>query len=181
MWDEKQFFEDFNKESDNIKPSDEFVNRLKGLDNKTAIISIRRKKIAAVAACIVLLLTVGAGAFAISRIGANKPDNNDPVTLPIHLGQDETTMAKEITMDYIVELIDDKDISVVDSEKNELTENERKELLETLKKAVPADSISGVIGEGTQYVIKSDKDITISVYFGEYVLINGEDMYEVGE
>ena len=44
MWDEKQFFEDFNKESDNIKPSDEFVNRLKGLDNKTAIISIRRKK-----------------------------------------------------------------------------------------------------------------------------------------
>lgn len=181
MWDEKQFFEDFNKEVDNIKPDDEFVNRLKNLDDKKTIINIKRKKITAVAACILLLFAVGIGAFAISRIGSDKPDNNEPVSLPVHLGQDETTATKEITMDYIVELIDNKDISVVDNDKNEITENERKELIEMLEKAVPADSISGVIGDETAYVIKGEKDIALSVYFGEYVLVNGEDMYEIGE
>ena len=181
MWDEKQFFEDFNKEVDNVTPDDKFVNRLKNLDDKKTIINIKRKKITALAACIILLFAVGIGAFAISRINIDKPNNNEQITLPIHLGQDETTAPKEITMDYIVELVNDKDISVVDIDGNNISENERTELVELLENAVPADSISGVIGEGTQYTIKGDKDITLSVYFEEYVLVNGEDMYVVGE
>ena len=181
MWDEKQFFEDFNKEVDNVTPDDKFVNRLKNLDDKKTIINIKRKKITALAACIILLFAVGIGAFAISRINIDKPSNNEQVTLPIHLGQDETTAPKEITMDYIVELVNDKDISVVDIDGNNISENERTELVELLENAVPADSVSGVIGEGCQYTIKASKDIVVSVYFEEYVLVNGKDMYVVGE
>ena len=181
MWDEKQFFEDFNKEVDNVTPDDEFVNRLKNLDDKKTIINIKRKKITAIAACIILLFAIGIGAFAISRINIDKPNNNEQTTLPIHLGQDETTAIKEITIDYIVELINDKDISVVDSDGKEISKNERAELVELLESVIPADSVAGVIGEGCQYTIKADKDIVVSVYFEEYVLVNGEDMYVVGE
>lgn len=181
MWDEKQFFEDFNKEVDTVNPDDEFVNRLKKLDDKKTIINIKRKKLTAVAACILILFTVGIGAFAISRINIDKPNNNEQITLPIHLGQDETTAPKEITMDYIVELLNDKDILVVDSDGKEISKNERAELVELLENAVPADSVTGIIGEGMQYIIKDDKDITVSIYFGEYVLVNEEDMYVVGK
>ena len=183
MWDEKQFFEDFNKEVDNVTPDDKFVNRLKNLDDKKTIINIKRKKITALAACIILLFAVGIGAFAISRINADKPNSDGqptvPITLPAHLGQDETTAIAEINIEYIVELINDKNIVIIDNNENEITENNRAALIEIIEKAVPADSVSGIIGENTQYTIKAQEDITISIYFDEYVLVNGEDMYVV--
>ena len=43
MWDEKQFFNDFIKESDEVQPSAEFVNKMKNLSEQSLQIDEKRK------------------------------------------------------------------------------------------------------------------------------------------
>lgn len=181
MWDEKQFFEDFAKESDNIKPSDEFVDRLKKLDKKPSGKIRVIYRVAAVAASVVLLVAAGIGIFVISRPDNQKP-GKEPVTVPIHLGNDETTTTDEnleINQSTLVSLIEDKDVIIVDGDNKSITSSEREELGRMLLNAASTDTISGLIGENREYVIKADKDIVIKIYFDEYILVNGKHMYKV--
>lgn len=187
MWDEKQFFEDFAKESDKIKPSKEFVADLKNLDSENKIIELKRRKsikrvlrYASVAAAIVVLITVGICIYAINRTDDSKSGEGAKVTLPIHAGQDETTADNndfEAGLSSVLEFIGDEDVQIVDGNGNTISSEIRSDLKNMLEKAVVTDSITGLFGENTKYIIKAKEDITIRIYFEEYILINGSDMY----
>lgn len=191
MWDEKQFFEDFAKESDKIKPSDEFVADLKRMNNEADIIELKRKKntrtvfrTASIAAAIAVLLAAGIGIYAIIRPAGDNPDDGEQIKIPIHAGKDTPTTGEAdnseespVGTDAILELIEKDDVLIVDGEGNSISQGERSDLKSMFEHAVETDTISGLFGENTEYIIKAEKDITIRIYFDEYILVNGSDMY----
>lgn len=185
MWDEKQFFEDFVKESDKISPDEEFVAGLKKLDSEEKLAEIRRKnssriilKCASVAAAIVICAVAGILIYRLNRPDGNK--GGEKVTLPVHAGQESTTASNEeesLSSESICKLVMDDDIEIIDGDGNAISSDTRKELEAMLEKAVVTDSITGLFGENTKYIIKGEEEITIQIYFGQYILINGRDMY----
>lgn len=187
MWDEKQFFEDFAKESDKIRPSEEFVADLKNLDNEKKIIELKRRKntgiafrYAAIAAAIVVMITVGICIYPIKRTDGNASDGGGQITLPIQAGQENTGADNndfDVSLKSILEYIGDEGIQIVDGDGNIISDKTRSDLEEMIENAIATDSITGLFGENKEYIIKAEEDITIRIYFDEYILINGSDMY----
>ncbi len=189
MWDEKQFFEDFAKESDRVKPDREFVEDLKKLNSESTIIELKRKKntrtvfrLASIAAAVVVMLAVGIGVYTISSHDSDKPDDGEKITVPIHAGQEQTTAdteKPEINIESICGFIEDSDILILDSNGNEISQADRNDLESMFKHASETDSITGLFGDNTEYIIKTEEDIVIRIYFDEYILVNGSYMYHV--
>ena len=179
MWNEKEFFEDFAKKNDTVKPTDEFVNKMKNLENnKPKSVHIYYKPLL-VAASILLMLACGFGVYMHVR-PSDKPINTvEPSTPGIHLGQDETTVPSETAfdMDSIIEYINDERISITETDGTELLPYERNSLKSLLEKAQKTDSVTGILGENTFYTIHTDEEITIKIYFDKYIIVNGQDMY----
>lgn len=179
MWNEKEFFEDFAKKNDTIKPTNEFVNKMKNLENnKPKSVHIYYKPLL-VAASILLMLACGFGVYMHVKPD-NKPINPiEPSTPGIHLGNNGTTTPEEtfFDMDSIIKYINNEAISVTGTEGSELTPEERNSLKLLLGKAEKTDSVSGILGEYTFYTIHTHEEITIKIYFDKYIIINGQDMY----
>ena len=179
MWNEKEFFEDFAKKNDTIKPTDAFVNKMKNLENnKPKSIHIYYKPLL-VAASILLMLACGFGVYMLVKPNS-KPLNTIEPTIPgIHLGQNATTAPLDTSFDIdsIIEYVDDENISITGTDGSKLSEAERSSLKSLLEKAEKTESISGILGENTYYVIHTPEEITIKVYFDKYIIINGQDMY----
>ena len=137
MWNEKEFFEDFAKKNDTIKPTNEFVNKMKNLENnKPKSVHIYYKPLL-VAASILLMLACGFGVYMHVKPD-NKPINPiEPSTPGIHLGNNETTTPEEtfFDMDSIIKYINNEAISVTGTEGSELTPEERNSLKLLLGKA----------------------------------------------
>lgn len=179
MWNEKEFFEDFAKKNDTIKPTNEFVNKMKNLENnKPKSVHIYYKPLL-VAASILLMLACGFGVYMHIKPD-NKPINPiGPTTPGIHLGNEETTTPEEISFDMnsIIKYINNEGISITGTEGSELSSDERSNLKSLLEKAEKTDSVSGILGENTFYTIHTQEEITIKIYFDKYIIINGQDMY----
>lgn len=185
MWDEKQFFEDFVNESDKIKPDKEFVESLKKLDSKENLEEQKRKsssqiifRYAAIAAAIVVAIAAGIWIYAVNRPGNN---GGEEITLPINAGQEETadkyTDSSDISLERVKELVKDDSIQIVDGDGNIISRETRSGLEDMLDRAVETDSVTGMFGDKTQYIIKGEEEIVIQIYFEQYILINETDVY----
>lgn len=179
MWDEKEFFEDFAKKNDTVKPTDAFVSKMKNLENnKPKSIHIYYKPLL-VAASILLMLACGFGVYMHIRPD-RKPINTIEPSLPgIHLGYDETTPPEDTTFDIasVIGYIENEDIAITGTDGTKLLPYERNNLKALLEKAEKTSSVSGILGENMYYTIHTPTEITIKVYFNKYIIINGQDMY----
>lgn len=194
MWDEKKFFEDFVKENEEIKPSEKFVENLKQLDKVKNIEALKHKKVvrhslryASVAAAIVVFLVAGGIAFLIKGMGNGAENSGGTnIDIPLHGGNDENTWGEDgdsespevaDKLEKSIELIDNEAVSVLDKEGNELCNEDRAALKSKLLNATKTNEITGVFGEYEEYTIMGNEEISIKIYFEQYILIGKTEMY----
>lgn len=142
MWDEKEFFEDFVKESEKIKPEEEFIRKLKNLEQKK-----QRKKFPYArytAAAAMILICFGIGAFTFRKFGFTAPKSNSGLEYnvdlkaesgeeQIHSGNIGTGSHNDLSQ--ALAQLEEPDMVITNQKGEELSEEEREGLLERLKEA----------------------------------------------
>lgn len=168
MWDEKKFFEDFVKESDEIKPDKVFVQRMKQLEKeecKKKNPVIRYAAVAAVFVCVISGAAVWKNAGKEAEIPLNRIDQN----IEVQAGKNELSIQSgsigkkpNESFSEMLLSIEKENTVIVDEEGNELSQREKSELLERLKKAKLIDE---EIDEAYKYYFcQGEKNFELKVY-----------------
>ena len=187
MWDEKQFFDDFIRESDQIQPSAEFVNRMKNLSEKSLKSDVKKQVKAPKVFTGVLAATAVVGILVMAGLGQNKRElimEDDS----IYAEKEEETDAMEGSLtDILIDsksllenALTNKDTTVKDGNGKELTSEEKDDLLEQIKKAEETDlSVEDLEDkEAVVFEVEGEVQICFSMIEEEYLVIQG-DVYEI--
>lgn len=170
MWDEKKFFEDFVKESEKIKPEEEFIRKMKHLeDKKVKRFSVTRY--AAVAAALVCVIG-GAMIWKNSKVDVEDSEYKLEQTAEIHAGKEEWSIqsgkiskSEKKTFSEILPFIEAEDTIILDEKDRELSQTEKTELLEVLESAELIEE--EIEGTYKSYFCQGEKTFTLKVYEGQ--------------
>lgn len=183
MWDDKKFFEDFVRESKEIKPDADFVEKIVEMtktEKNEKIISLSTiSKVAATAAAIFILVTVSGIGFR----QQNNRDNSDITKPSLQAAGSETTSQGKGQAGKIEEIVDDKLITVKamlkddecqikDDSENEISEEEREELLSKIEQAEKLDELPENAGEVVSYTLIGETMISVQIVDDEYLIID---------
>lgn len=187
MWDEKQFFNDFIKESDEVQPSAEFVNKMKNLSEQSLQIDEKRKMkapkvitgVLAAAAVVGILFMTGLGQgkeemiLEESQIYAEKEENSNTMEGSL---SDIFSDKKLLLEDALTE----GNVSVKDAQGKELTIEEKEVLLEQIIHAEETEISFQSLDDKKEvfYDVEGDLKIRFSIIEGEYLVIQ-EKVYSI--
>ena len=201
MWDEEKFFKDFVRESENVKPDEQFVNELKKMaedgEKKTAKIQwnerIKLARTAAVIAVLMIVCIAGIDVF----LKSEREGRHDVVEskspskkADVHAGNDETsiyigTIGGKSELEKTIDFLEDKNIAVTDAAGRNISTKERKNILEKLNnvKHIVERSTLEELKSDTEYVVYQieEKEVVIKIYDSGYVVINNTALYQIEE
>ncbi|MGN0484343.1 MAG: hypothetical protein ACI4HI_12410 [Lachnospiraceae bacterium] len=196
MWDEKQFFEEYKKESKQIQPDPDFTKKMKALAKQEEVKKPKMPvmRVAAVAASFVICIGVGAVAWNGIHSAKNSQmehsylagaaENSQEIQQG-EMNTEETEMMQDTTEeasvtqnseDVLKEAVEAmrQGADVRDGEGNMVSEQEQQELFELLKNV---ESSSEDVSEKAImkcYQIEEGETIfTIEIYEENYIQING--------
>lgn len=188
MWDEKKFFEDFVKESEEIQPDKDFVERMVLLtdEKKTRkIVPLKKagKRLTTVAAILIFICIAGAGFLALNN------GNSSEISKPqIRAGKKETANNSNqksgsiedifsTNLKDIQSMLKDSTISVTNETGNSITDEERKKICSMLDGAEKADRLPENYENMVFYTLKGDADVTIEIIDDTYLVIDSNNVY----
>ena len=170
MWDEKKFFEDFVKESEKIKPEEEFIQKMKHLEER----KVKRFSVthyAAVAAALVCVIG-GAVLWKNSRVDLGNSKYSIEESVEIQAGKSEWNIqsgkisnGQNETYSEVLSFIERDDTRILDENDRELSQTEKTELIEQLKDAEPIEE--EIDGTYKQYSCPGEKTFSLKVYEGQ--------------
>ncbi len=194
MWDEKQFFKDYEKTVERIKPDEAFVEQLKNKMNPDNVVRMKKRqriKYMAVAASILLCISIGGIGWSVFRtIVSNDEQGNVSYQGQINAGkEDKAHFGKGEEIDSVLlkvlSMIEDEN-NIVDNEQgNSLSPQERMQLMEMLKNAKKAEnpeqlSVEHFLENGIVYYCVGEETVKITVCEEKYVII-ADKVYVIGE
>lgn len=172
MWDEKQFFKDFARENDKVKPDAEFVRNLKTdiFEDVPARRHTSWVKYGAAAAAVLLCIT---GTFAWNLRGTTQQPGVQ-MDGALQAGKEDaheggTTI---ITLTTVKECLEDESSVVTDETGNDIDEKTRAELLGMLEEAVSVDEQPDENAEHQEYHCSGSSEFTLVVYENGYFTIS---------
>ena len=180
MWDEKQFFDDFIRESDQIQPSAEFVNRMKNLSEKSLKSDVKKQVKAPKVFTGVLAAAAVVGILVMAGLGQNKRELIMEEDQIFAEKEDETDAMEGNLSDVFDEsksllenALTNKDTIVKDGNGKELTSEEKDILLEQMKQAEKTDlSVEDLEDKETVvFEVEGDAQIHFSIVENEYLII----------
>lgn len=193
MWDEQQFFEDFVKDTDRIKPDAAFIEQLKEQINQDNVVRLKKRKrtqYMAVAASLLLCIStagIGWNIFAIKQ--KNPGQNEDVYQGQLSAGKEEEKVSSgevgendSILLD-VISMVEDE-TNLLDNEQGvSLSTQERKKLVEMLKNSEKIKNSVEISAEefsnnSIVYYCVSDETVKITVYEEKYIMI-GDAIYIV--
>lgn len=187
MWDEKQFFDDFVRESNQIQPSAEFVNKMRTLSEKSLKTDLKKKStnlkvitgVLAAAAVVGILFIVGEG-----------PGKRELILLDDTMYA-EKEEAHSVTEGNVYDIFDDKKlllenaltegtVTVKDAQGEEVTAEEREILLEQIVNAEETElSVEDLEQmEATVYDVEGKMQVRISIMGDKYLVIQ-DTVYQI--
>lgn len=199
MWNEKEFFDDFVKESKKVEPDRDFVEHLKNVakdmetDNNKYNGKIRNRfnisnyKRGYIVAVMILLICVMAGGITLNISHKSKSEGKDKdVSDNIHAG----TQDKDIQSGTIGDkngilqagiLMENENIKVVDESGEPISAAKRKIIIKWLNMAQKTDKHIDLDMDYVSYFCEGEKTLEIRIYGDEeYIVIAGEDdIYEI--
>ena len=144
MWDEKKFFEDFSKETDQINPDEEFIKSLKTMTSehvtsKRGPVWVRYGVVAAA----VVLCTVGGILVRNLNIGKTQPDVQIENRVLHGKTEDQTPVSGTVilTLDAVIGCVKEENTTIIDETGGSIDEEERKQLIHMLEKAGCAKTV----------------------------------------
>lgn len=169
MWDEKKFFEDFVKESEKVKPEEEFIQKLKKLEPKEKKNRFRYAKYTAAAAAVLLCLGIGTLVFREVGTATQKPEDQIINNIDIQAALDGEQIqsgsigkGKKDSLSDIISSMQQQNIIITDSSGKELSEEEKERLLKQLE---DAETVSkNTQGSYTSYFVKEQQEFEIRIY-----------------
>lgn len=199
MWNEKEFFEDFVKESEKLQPDKQFVAQLKDMArdveedeskaskwrNKTGKrINIKVYMYRYIAIAVIVILCVTAGGITWntahkSKSGSGKSTNTD-VSGNIHAGTHDKDIHSGIIGDkkgisQASMLLENDSIIVTDEYGKSISTAKRKIILKWLNMSEKTDEEIDANTDYVSYFCKGEEEMEIRIYDEEYIVIAGED------
>lgn len=189
MWNEKKFFQDFVKESEEVKPDEKFVRQLKQMTNKNEIEKFYKRKrqvrmvrYGTLAAFFLLCFVIGGIAWnARDDMKEKGNDETDGYTADAHAGNKNYEMqsgiiGEESDLETVIAIVNDETVILEDEAGEEISSGERILLLKLLNKAQKTDEAIDLKEEYTSYICKGEKEIEIKVYNSEFIVIGDTDI-----
>lgn len=180
MWDEKKFFEDFSKETDQINPDEEFIKSLKTMTSehvpaKRGPVWVRYGVVAAA----VVLCTVGGILVRNLNIGKTQPDVQIENGVLHGKTEDQTPVSGTIilTLDAVIGCVKEENTAIIDETGGSIDEEERKQLIHMLEKAVSADYQPEEEELYHEYHCSGSSEFTLKVYEGGYFLVEETGLF----
>lgn len=188
MWDDKKFFEDFVKESESIKPDEDFVEKVVAMtkaERNNKVVSFSGiSKILTTAAVILLLVVISGIGFGQLNSGekgnVTKPDMHAAGNETINPDKGQTGNIEDIVNDKIItikSMLQNKDCQVKDVEGNFISDKEKVILLSKIEGAEEIEKISDNIGDTVSYTFVEDTSILVQIVDDKYLIIDGEQYY----
>lgn len=171
MWDEKKFFEDFSKETDQINPDEEFIKNLKTMtsDHAPAKRGSAWVKYGAVAAAVVLCTI---GGILVRNLNIGKTQSDVQIKNGVLYGKTEDQPSQGgmviLTLDALIECVKEEHTVIIDETGGSIDEEEREALIHMLEKAVSADYQPGEEERYHEYRCSGSLEFTLKVYEGGY-------------
>lgn len=188
MWDEKQFFDDFVKESEQIQPSAEFVNKMKNLSKEPQQAGVKKKSatpkvitgVLAAAAVVGIIIMTGVEqkpkemTFPKDNVYADKEES--------HIIQGDLSEVWDENRLLLENALADDKVLVKDEEGRELTIEEREVLLARIANAEVTDISSEKFDgkEAVIYYVEGEEEIRFSIIEEEYLIIE-EVVYSINK
>ena len=189
MWDEKQFFDDFIRESDQIQPSAEFVNKMKNLSEQSLETDWKKKStnpkvmtgVLAAAAVVGIMFIAGQGQdkrvliLEEDAIYAEKEDHSNAMEGSVYDIFDDKKLLLE-------NALTEWNVTVKDAQGEEVTAEEREVLLEQIINAEETElSVEDLEEtEVTVYELEGEIQVRICIMGDEYLVIN-DTVYQIKE
>lgn len=183
MWDDKKFFEDFARESEDIKPDTDFVEKVVEMTKTERYEKIRPfssvNKVVVAVATILIIVTISGIGFQQLNNGAG---NN--ITKPNLQAAGEETVNKDKGQGGKIEdIIDDKLITVKamlkdeecqikDDKGNEISEEEREELLSKIEQMEKLEESSENSDKAVSYTLVGETTISVQIVDDKYLIID---------
>ena len=184
MWDEKKFFDDFVKESEKVKPDNEFVEQLKNMVNEENVGAIKKRnqtffmRGSMVAVAAILCLSVGTIVW--KGFDDNKNSEKDikqESSVSVHAGGNS-----EIQSGIIVMIEEDK-VEIKDEAGEIISYDNREKLLGQLNKAKKVENAENIEMNDNDYAVytcEGEEIFEIKIYSGKYILIGDSDtVYQI--
>lgn len=189
MWDENQFFDDFVRESNQIQPSAEFVNKMKNLSVQSLETDRKKKStnlkvmtgVLAAAAVVGILFIAGQGQdkreliLEDDKIYAEKEDHSNAMEGSVYDIFDDKKLLLE-------NALTEWNVTVKDAQGEEVTAEEREVLLEQIINAEETElSVEDLEEtEVTVYELEGEIQVRICIMGDEYLVIN-DTVYQIKE
>lgn len=188
MWDKEKFFHDYVEESKQIKPDQEFVQRLKKEVNQKAVIKRPNPimKYTTIAACFLLcIIVVGVSWNIWDNKQSNTGDGINSQSSEIHAGKNDFDVhsgeieSKPLDLADVITFLEDENITVEDKDGNMLPSYQRKKLLDLLNSVEITDENIKMDGLYTSYFCIKEEKLEIKVYEDGYLTIgNSNKVYK---
>lgn len=185
MWDEKQFFDDFIKESDQIQPSAEFVNKMKNLSEQSLQTDAKKQIKNTKVITGVLAAAAVVGILFMTGLGQGKRE--------IMIQEDQIYAEKESTSDAMEGSLSDifsdsklllenaligEDVLLKNEQGKEVTSEEKEALLQQIINAEATDILLEDLEgkEAVSYYVEGEIQMGFSIIEEGYLVIQ-EDVY----
>ena len=189
MWDENQFFNDFVRESNQIQPSAEFVNKMKNLSEQSLETDWKKKStnlkvmtgVLAAAAVVGIMFIAGQGQdkrvliLEEDAIYVEKEDHSNAMEGNVYDIFDDKKLLLE-------NALTDRNVTVKDAQGEEVTAEEREVLLEQIMNAEETELSVEELEEteATVYEVEGEIQVRICIMGDEYLVIN-DMVYQIKE
>lgn len=185
MWDEKQFFDDFVKESEQKQPSSEFIDKMKNLSKEPQQAGKAKKPatpkvvigVLSAAAVVGILFLAGGQKdnqemlFPKDNIYADKEEDSGII-------QGDLTEVLDENLLLLKKVLADTQVLIKEEAGMELAMDEREELLQQLDGAKAVKVSMQELGEKEKetYYVEGEEQICFSIVEGEYLVIQDKQV-----
>ena len=184
MWDEKKFFEDFVRETDQIDPDEDFIKNLKTM--KSDDVPVKHvpawTKYGAAAAAVVLCIL---GGILVQNLNVIQNPTEDQLNNGTLHGQIEehphTGGTVILTLDTVTDYVKDEAAVIIDETGKSIDEAKREQLIHLLETAVSADYYPKEDETYHEYHCNDSLEFTLKVYDNGYFLIEESGLFYKGQ
>ena len=195
MWDEKKFFDDFVKESEKVKPDNEFVEQLKNMVNEENVGAIKKRnqtffmRGSMVAVAAILCLSVGTIVW--KGFDDNKNSEKDikqESSVSVHAGgnseiQSGIIGSNVLELEEVIVMIEEDKVEIKDEAGEIISYDNREKLLGQLNKAKKVENAENIEMNDNDYAVytcEGEEIFEIKIYSGKYILIGDSDtVYQI--
>lgn len=189
MWDEKKFFEDFVKESENKKLNEEFTNQLKDImkEEKVSNIVKRNSFMRYSVVVMVAVICIVLGTISWSGLGKNSKvssQSKEESKIDVHAEKNSEIQSGIIgynsnDLEMAITMVEDEEVYITDARGENISTEERSNLLGKLNEAKIVKNSKGIElteEKSVKYICKGEETLEIIVYNDEYIVIGDSDV-----